>query len=98
MQPRASQGTQARTMVCGKSAHDIIPPPKVKPAATSETILVRISRALRVTPGMRITVAFDPRDVHLFDPDSGDRVIKWHGPRHRSAAEEIETFLGESID
>ena len=70
----------------------------VKPAATSETILVRISRALRVTPGMRITVAFDPRDVHLFDPGSGDRVIKWHGPRHQSAAEEIETFIGESID
>ncbi len=69
-------------------------------AATSETILVRISRARRVTPGMlRITVAFDPRDVHLIRPGlwrSRHQVARAH--RHRSAAKEIETFLGESID
>ena len=35
-QPRASHGTQARAAVCGKSAQDIMPPPRVKPAATSQ--------------------------------------------------------------
>jgi len=69
----------------------------VKPAGTETTVEIRVPRSLRVSPGMRIRVAFDPRDIHLFHPDTGERIINWRGPRHRSAAEETETFLGEQV-
>ncbi len=69
----------------------------VKPAGAEATVEIRVPRALRVSPGMRIRVAFDPRDIHLFRPGAGERIISWRGPRHRSAAEETETFLGEQL-
>jgi multiple sugar transport system ATP-binding protein len=69
----------------------------VQPAGADTTVEIRVPRAFRVTPGMRIKVAFDPQDIHLFSPDTGERIIRWRGPRIQSATEETDTFLGEQL-
>jgi multiple sugar transport system ATP-binding protein len=55
----------------------------VLPVGGDYTLNVRIPRAVTVATGDRITVALDPRDVHLFDTESGARLIKWHSRERR---------------
>jgi ABC-type sugar transport system ATPase subunit len=48
-----------------------------RPVGTDLTIEIRVPRSLVDAAGTKIKVAFDPRDVHLFDPILGNRVITW---------------------
>jgi multiple sugar transport system ATP-binding protein len=57
----------------------------VKPAGADMTITIRVARALHVRSGDKVTVAFDPRDVHLFDPDSHLRLISWRNREHQES-------------
>jgi ABC-type sugar transport system ATPase subunit len=69
----------------------------VRPPGSDITINVRVPRAVRVMPGPEIRVALDPRDVHLFDAASGERVIRWHARAPRNTLAEEAAFLGEPI-
>jgi multiple sugar transport system ATP-binding protein len=70
----------------------------VRPAGSDITINVRVPRAVKVSPGMQVAVALDPRDVHLFDPESGERVVTWHGREARNVLADEAAFLGEPIE
>jgi multiple sugar transport system ATP-binding protein len=54
------------------------------PVGTDVTLEIRVPRSLVDASGTRMTAAFDPRDLHLFHPETGVRVITW-GERERSA-------------
>jgi multiple sugar transport system ATP-binding protein len=69
----------------------------VKPAGIEETITIRVPRALRARQGDKVVVAFDPRDVHLFDPDSHVRVIKWRDSDKRDGAKKKEVPVAEAV-
>jgi multiple sugar transport system ATP-binding protein len=47
----------------------------VLPQGSEVEVNVRVPRAVSVEPGATVTVAVDPRDVHLFDAESGKRAI-----------------------
>jgi multiple sugar transport system ATP-binding protein len=63
------------------------------PIGTNLTLEIRVPRTLVDAAGTRLTVAFDPRDLHLFDPESGVRVITW-ADRESSAARPVQTTAG----
>ena len=69
----------------------------VNPVGGEGTINVRVPRAVSVRAAEKITVAFDPRDVHLFEPESGRRVIAWHGRHHHAPSAAEPVFLGEPV-
>ena len=55
------------------------------PVGSSETIEVRVPRSMANTGAQTITVAFDPHDLHLFDPTTGSRVISWKSRESRGS-------------
>jgi len=56
----------------------------VRPVGGAEIVNVRIPRSAHARQGDTITIALDPRDVHLFDAATGERIVEWHGPSNKS--------------
>jgi multiple sugar transport system ATP-binding protein len=69
----------------------------VKPVGGDAVINVRVPRAVGVRTGDKLTIALDPRDIHLFDPESGQRVISWHERQRRAPLAEEAAFTGEPV-
>jgi ABC-type sugar transport system ATPase subunit len=69
----------------------------VKPVGIDEVINVRVPRAVGVRAGEKLTIAFDPRDVHLFDSETGQRVISWNVRQRRNPVAEEAAFIGEPV-
>ena len=53
----------------------------VHPVGTDLSLQVRVPRSMVDAPGTKLRLVLDPGDVHLFDPESGDRVITWLGKK-----------------
>jgi len=69
----------------------------VKPVGIDDVINVRVPRAVGVRAGEKLTIAFDPRDVHLFDSETGQRVISWNVRQRRNPLAEEAAFIGEPV-
>jgi multiple sugar transport system ATP-binding protein len=69
----------------------------VKPVGADVVINIRVPRAVGVRAGDKLTIALDPRDIHLFDSESGQRVISWHERQRRVPLAEEAAFIGEPL-
>jgi multiple sugar transport system ATP-binding protein len=67
----------------------------VLPQGSEVEVNVRVPRAVSVEPGATVTVAVDPRDVHLFDAESGKRAIQWRRREHRKPPQQVSVAAGD---
>jgi multiple sugar transport system ATP-binding protein len=72
----------------------------VRPVDSAEIINVRIPRSANARQGDTIAIALDPRDMHLFDAQTGERIIEWQGPSNNKTvpAAALGNDAGEMVN